>query len=69
MEDTAFLFAELHEIPVSLYLQLVKSLSGPVLQEINFSHSFGIDHKFAESSLCPAMQVTNEDIKYYWCQY
>ena len=57
----------LHEIPVNIFLQPVEiSLDGSssVCHIISHSSQFGVINKLAEGTVCPIIQVINEDIRH-----
>ncbi|KAK4810954.1 hypothetical protein QYF61_013362, partial [Mycteria americana] len=65
VQDLALPLVELHEIPVSPILQLVKvPLDGSMtLWHISCSSQFGVISKLAGDTLCPIIQIINEDVE------
>lgn len=62
---------ELHEVPVSLFLQPVEVPQDGSMTIWHISHSsqFCIISKFPESTFSPIIQMINEDVKQDWFQY
>ena len=65
VQDFAFAFVELHEVPVSLFLQPVEvPLNGSmILWWISCSSQVCIVCKLAKGALCPIVQIINQDVK------
>lgn len=67
MQDFAFAFVELHDIPVSPFLQLFEiPLSSSLVQHIDHFLLFGIVCKTAERALYAIIEVSDTEIKWYW---
>lgn len=66
----AFPLVEIHEIPLSPVLQPVEiPLSGSATFTVLALSLFCNVCEVAEGSLCPVVQVINEEVKQYWTQY
>ncbi|KAK4806786.1 hypothetical protein QYF61_005582 [Mycteria americana] len=70
-QDFALPLVELHEVPVSPFLQLVEVPldDSMTLWHISYSSHFCVTSKLAEGTLCPIIQIINEEVKHYWPQY
>ncbi|GAB0181886.1 cAMP-dependent protein kinase inhibitor alpha [Grus japonensis] len=70
-QDFALPLVELCEIPVSPFLQPVEvPLDGiTAFWYIIHSFQFGVICKLAEGTLCPIIQIVNEEIEQDWTQY
>ena len=70
VQDFALLFAELHEVPISPFLHPVEvpPKSSTTLWCISQSSQFCTISKLAESTHCPIIQITNEDVEQDWIQ-
>lgn len=69
MQYIARHLAEFHEIPVSLFLQVVQvPLDGSITSGVSHSSQFCFICRLAESILCSNIQVVNEDIEQSWTQ-
>ena len=62
------LLVELHEVPVSPFLQsVVVPLDGSMtLWRISHSSHFCVIYKLAEGTFCLVIQIINEDVKQDW---
>ncbi|KAK4818982.1 LOW QUALITY PROTEIN: hypothetical protein QYF61_022649 [Mycteria americana] len=71
VQDLALLLVEVHEVPVSPFLQPVEvPLDGSMtLWCISHSSQFGVIRQLAEGTLCPIIHVTTEDAEQDWTQY
>ncbi|GAB0186707.1 ectonucleotide pyrophosphatase/phosphodiesterase family member 3 [Grus japonensis] len=71
VQDFALPLVGLHEVPVNPFLQPVEvPLDGSMtLWHISHSSQFGVISRLAEGTLCPIMQIINEDVELYWTQY
>ena len=66
VEDSVFPSIELYDISVSLFCQPVEvSLIDSPLIWCCYSQ-FYINHKIPMGTLCPIIQIINEDVKKYW---
>ncbi|KAK4828308.1 hypothetical protein QYF61_025320 [Mycteria americana] len=65
------LLVELHEVSISLLLQPVEvPLDGSTtLWHTSCSSQFGVICKLAEGTLCPIIQIINEDVEQDWSHY
>lgn len=68
-QDFAFSLVELHEVPISPYLQPVNVPLEDSTTLWCISHYFLICVKLAEGMLCPIIQIINEDFKQDWTLY
>lgn len=62
-QDFAFSLVELHEVPISPYLQPVNVPLEDSTTLWCISHYFLVCVKLAEGTLCPIIQIINEDFK------
>ena len=70
VQDFALLLAELPEVSVSPFLQPVKlTLDGSMPLWHVHSSQLCVIGKLAEGTLCPIVQITEEDVKQDWTQY
>jgi len=71
VQDFALLLVELHDVPVSLFLQPVKVslVWSMTLWCISRSFQSCVISKLVEGTLCPIVQIMNKDVKQDWIQY
>lgn len=68
LQDFTLFFVELHDAPISSFLQSVKvPLKGnTTFCSIRHSSRFCMICMFSEDAFCPVVQVFNEDVEKYW---
>lgn len=67
VQDFALPLAQLHEVQVSPFLQPLDGST--TLWWISHSSQFYVICKLAGGTLCPIIQIVNEDVKQYWTQF
>ena len=66
VQDVAVTLAEHHEVPGRPFLQPIK---GSTTWSISYSSQFYVMCKLAEGTLCPIIQIFNDDVEQDWTQY